>query len=197
MGEGDPAGRELKEIFEVLDEEPLIAPPLLDLAQWAADYYLAPPGECYRLAFPPDGVRASRAMVRLAGDPGLHAGDAIVQLLIDGPLSLSTLTRRLGRDPGARLTRLRKDGVIVVEQEIEQASFTEVRLAWLAEPAADVKGKAQKELIARLRAADAAVPVPDLVRDHPSWRGSLDALVERGIVRITTCLLYTSDAADE
>ena len=40
-------------------------PPLLDLAAWVADHYLAPPGECYRLVLPPAGVRASRAVVRL------------------------------------------------------------------------------------------------------------------------------------
>jgi primosomal protein N' (replication factor Y) len=186
VGKGDAAGRELKDVIEVLDEEPLVTPPLLDLAQWTADHYLAPPGECYRLAFPPEGVRASRSIVRLVGDPGIHAADRLVQLLLEGPLPLSTLTRRYGREPGARLTRLRQAGVVVVEQQIEQATFTEVRLAWLAEPEAAVKGKAQKELITRLRAADAAVPVPDLVRDHPSWRASLDTLVERGIVRITT-----------
>ena len=187
MGRGEmPARGALKDVLEVIDEEPLVMPPLLDLAAWAADYYLAPPGECYRLAFPPEGVRASRAIVRLTGDPGLQAGDPLVALLADGPLPMSTLVRRYGRDPGARLNRLRKAGLVVVEQQIEQTSFSEVRLAWLAEPAAPVKGKAQKELIERLRQANAAVPVADLVRDHPSWRGSLDTLIERGIVKITT-----------
>src|SRR5262245_47447612 len=52
----------LKDIVEVVDEQPLVTPPLLDLAAWVADYYLAAPGECYRMIFPPDGVRASRAV---------------------------------------------------------------------------------------------------------------------------------------
>ena len=65
-GPSPPAGgeRALKDITAVVDEEPLIAPPLLDLAQWVSDHYLAPPGECYRLALPPAGVRASRAKIR-------------------------------------------------------------------------------------------------------------------------------------
>jgi primosomal protein N' (replication factor Y) (superfamily II helicase) len=186
LGRGDAAGRDLKDVLEVLDEEPLLAPPLLDLAQWIADYYLGPPGECYRLAFPPEGVRASRAVARLAVDPGPEETDDIVAMLREGPLPVSTLVRRLGRDPSGRLTRLRKAGIVVIDQQLDQASFTEIRLAWLALPDAEVKGKAQRELITRLRDASAAVPVPDLVRDHPSWRGSLDKLVERGIVRITT-----------
>ena len=38
-----------------LDEVPLVPPPLLDLAAWVADHYLAPPGECYRLVAPAGG----------------------------------------------------------------------------------------------------------------------------------------------
>src|SRR5436853_122346 len=75
---------------------------------------------------------------------------------------------------------------IVDEQELEGQTFTEIRMAALLQPEAETKGKAQQELVARLAAAGAAVPVADLVRDHPSWRKSLDALVERGVVKIRT-----------
>ena len=187
MGPGTaPPRGELKDVLEVIDEEPLVMPPLLDLAAWAAEYYLAPPGECYRLAFPPEGMATSRAIARLSGDAGAHANDDVVRLLAEGPLPLSTLARRLGRDPSSRLTRLRKAGVVVIEQEMDRLSFTETRIARLVSPEAEVKGKAQKELIARLHTAGGTMPVPDLVRDHPSWRGSLDALAERGIVTITS-----------
>src|SRR5687767_4017716 len=152
MGAGTvPARGELKDVLEVVDEEPLVLPPLLDLAAWAADYYLAPPGECYRLAFPPEGMAASRAVARLTGDPSAHAADDVVRLLAEGPVRLSTLARRLGRDPSARLTRLRKAGVVVVEQEMDRLSFTETRIARLVQPDAEVKGKAQQQLMARLR----------------------------------------------
>lgn len=39
------ADRELKPVLQVLDEVPLVPPPLLDLAAWVAEHYLAPPGE--------------------------------------------------------------------------------------------------------------------------------------------------------
>src|SRR5262245_27108183 len=57
-------GIALKDAVQVLDEAPLVAPPLLDLAAWMADHYLAAAGECYRLVMPPAGVRASKAVVR-------------------------------------------------------------------------------------------------------------------------------------
>src|SRR5262245_44045104 len=61
----DGEARALKDVVEVLDEEPLSTPALLDLAAWTADHYLAPPGECYRLILPPAGIRASRSIARL------------------------------------------------------------------------------------------------------------------------------------
>src|SRR5512134_1816867 len=61
--------RKLKDVLDVLDDAPLVAPPLLDLVDWVAEHYLAPPGECYRLALPPSGIRASRSVVRLANAP--------------------------------------------------------------------------------------------------------------------------------
>ena len=66
-GPGQATGDEvkLKEVAAVLDESPLVASPLLDLATWVSEHYLAPPGECYRLVLPPAGVRARRAVGKL------------------------------------------------------------------------------------------------------------------------------------
>ncbi len=123
----DPPGRELKEVLQVLDEAPLAEPTLLDLAAWVADHYLAPPGECYRLVLPPAGVRASRAMVRLLKPGG--ADDPLLAQLQAGPLRVSALEKRLGRDPQARLLRLRREGVVAVEQALDAPGFREVRVA--------------------------------------------------------------------
>src|SRR5438128_4912439 len=91
---GGPEGLELKDVLDVLDESPLVPAPLLDLAAWMAEHYLAPPGECYRLVLPPEGVRASRAVARLLR-PDAPGGDAVVDALREGPLRVSTLARRL------------------------------------------------------------------------------------------------------
>src|SRR5262245_22483012 len=123
-------GLALKDVLEVVDEVPLLTPPLLDLAAWVADHYLGAPGECYRLALPPAGVRASRAIVRLA-DGVETDGDPILDLLRAGPLSLSTLAHRLGSDPSGRLTRLRRLGRVVVEQDLGAQGFRHVRIAVL------------------------------------------------------------------
>jgi primosomal protein N' (replication factor Y) len=175
--------RELKDVVDVLDEEPLCPPALLDLAAWTAEHYLAPPGECFRLVLPPAGIRASRSVARLAagaGPPGVDA-DPLVAALRDGPLRVSTLASRLGSDPSARLARLRREGRVLVEQDLAAAGFRTVRVATLL-PKAAPRGAAQAELVERLRRAGGRARVPELVRARASLRGALTSLAARGAV---------------
>ncbi|HSD29662.1 MAG TPA: DEAD/DEAH box helicase, partial [Vicinamibacteria bacterium] len=179
----DAGGKALKEIAQFLDESPLVEPALLDLAAWMAEHYLAPPGECYRLVLPPAGVRASRAVVRLV-KPGEGSDDPVVRQLQDGPLRLSALGKRLGRDAQGSVLRLRKAGLVEVEQAIDAPGFREVRVAVLAEAAMAPRGRAQAEVLERLRAAGGRARVADLVRERPSLRGAVDRLAEKGALRL-------------
>jgi primosomal protein N' (replication factor Y) len=172
----------LKDVEYVLDEVPLAPPPLLDLAAWMADYYLAPPGECYRLVLPPAGVRASRAVARLAREGA--SDDPVVRELQGGPVRVSTLARRLGRDPTARLGQLRRAGVVVVEQQLATGRFREVQVASLTSGTFSPGGRAQSDVLDRLRAAGGRASVADLVRDRPSLRSALASLAKAGAVRI-------------
>jgi primosomal protein N' (replication factor Y) len=174
----------LKDLAEVLDETPLVAPPLLDLALWISDYYLAPPGECYRLILPPAGVRASRAVVRLAEAHDAPVDDPIVAALKAGPLKVSTLARRLGRDPSSRLARLRDAGVVSLEQSLDSPGFRHVPFAVLRDTPVAARGPAQGEVLERLRRAGGRLLVADLARDRPTLRGALRRLVELGAVRL-------------
>ena len=175
-------GRELKQVLQVIDETPVPPPALLDLASWVADHYLAPPGECFRLILPPAGLRASRAVARLANDPGT-GGDPVVEALRGGPLRVSTLGSRLGRDPAGTLVRLRQAGVVTIEQALEMPGFRRVREAILTGQEAMPRGAGQAALLDRLRHAGGRMAVADLVRDRPSLRGALRRLMEIGAVR--------------
>jgi primosomal protein N' (replication factor Y) len=185
-----PGDLTLKDVDHVIDEAPLVAPALLDLALWVADYYLAPPGECLRLVLPPAGIGASRSVARVvaaadgpARQPSAAGPDPLLVALGDGPLRVSTLARRLGGDPSARLARLRREGRVVVEQELESAGFRSVRVASLVGPA-EPRGAAQAALLERLRRAGGRARVPELLRGRSSLRGALAGLVERGAVRL-------------
>ncbi|HYU41848.1 MAG TPA: primosomal protein N' [Vicinamibacteria bacterium] len=177
----------MKDVVEVLDEVPLAPPPLLDLATWMSEHYLAPPGECHRLVLPPAGVRASRAVVRLSGgEVSPSDDDPVVSALRAGPLPLSTLAKRMGRDPTARIARLRREGRVEIEQDLARPGFRQLRIAVLTPAAADLRprGRAQAEVLGRLTAAGGRAPVPHVLRDRPSLRGALDRLVEQGAIAI-------------
>ncbi|MGE0454162.1 MAG: primosomal protein N' [Vicinamibacteria bacterium] len=182
-GAPPPAG-EAKELLEVVDEGSLPPPPLLDLAAWVSEHYLAPPGECYRLAFPPAGVRASRSFVRLASAPAAEEADPVLAALAKGPLALSTLAHRLGRDPSGRLLKLRAAGRVLLEQSLRAPGFREARLVRLVDPAASPRGSTQRRIVERLASSGGSERLADLVRERPSWRGAVERLAGAGVVRL-------------
>lgn len=59
LGAGEEAPTRLRSVLEVLDDEPLLGPELLDLCRWIADYYVAPIGLVHRAALPP-GILTTR-----------------------------------------------------------------------------------------------------------------------------------------
>ncbi|MFZ5491028.1 MAG: primosomal protein N' [Pseudomonadota bacterium] len=110
------ADAQLRHIHEAIDAEPLLAPPLLDLLQRAADYYHAPPGEVF-VGTLPALLRAGRP-ARLAPDWEWHLADSapapdgvsraprqalLLRALADGPCSEAELDATLdGWRPSAR-----------------------------------------------------------------------------------------------
>ena len=66
--------------------------------------------------------------------------DPVVQLLGGGPLRLTALEKRLGQDPQARVARLRRAGVVAVDQEIGAPGFREARVAVLGDAAIRAEG---------------------------------------------------------
>jgi len=178
-----PPRGELADIVQVVDEVPLIPPPAIDLALWLADYYLAPVGECLRLVMPPQGVRTSRAVARLTTEDS-RSTDPVVALLTRGPLPVSTLARRLGRDPSAALSRLRRGGIVTLDQDLRTGTFRAVKVVRLVSPAREGKGPAQAEVLRRLDAAGGELPLAELVRDRPSLRTAVAALQTAGGVQV-------------
>lgn len=72
--------KKLKPVVQVLDEEALLSPLMIDLARWVSDYYLAPLGETLRVFFPP-GLEVSSVMLvqlTVAGRDALLQGAASV-----------------------------------------------------------------------------------------------------------------------
>jgi primosomal protein N' (replication factor Y) (superfamily II helicase) len=176
---------QLKDVLDVVDEASLVEPPLLDLALWVSQHYLAPPGECFRLVLPPAGIRASRSMVRrVEGARGSPADERVLAALRDGPLPLSTLASRLGEGLAARVASLRRRGLVEVAQDLKTSGFRQVKVAVLRDEAAVTEAPAQAEALERLRAAGGRLRVAELVRGHSSLRSALARLEKRGVVSV-------------
>lgn len=51
--ERPPADTTIREVTKVMEPKPALPPRLIELAQWIANYYLAPIGEVFRSMLPP------------------------------------------------------------------------------------------------------------------------------------------------
>jgi primosomal protein N' (replication factor Y) len=134
----------LKPIVEVLDEDSYVPPHVVALARWAADYYMAGPGETIAAALPPlsgrkqahrfvrtvaltpDGRReAERLADRIPpgcapGTPVGTLGDKQLEVLDTlhgafGPVAMPELTAR--GIPTSSIERLAKRGYLVIGRE--------------------------------------------------------------------------------
>ncbi|MFW6193559.1 MAG: primosomal protein N', partial [Gemmatimonadota bacterium] len=79
----------VRPVEDLLDEEPLLPGPLLDLCRWIAHYYVAPPGMVLRTALPPGLLTESSYRIALTeageedgpGAGGREEGDAAPAVL--------------------------------------------------------------------------------------------------------------------
>ncbi len=118
---------QVREISEVLDSEPALQPPLIELGLWVASYYLAPVGEVFRAMLPPVvEVRAVRELsLTAAGAEYLaelqsleertdeeRAEVAVLKAFpADGAATSAARLRRLGGGDGA-IGRLLRRGAL-------------------------------------------------------------------------------------
>jgi len=100
-----PAGLKLREIEGLVDLEPILTPELLELAEFVARYYKAPPGDMVRAMLPAQLAPWGEQSIRLT-DGGALARlrdplqERIVSLLHEaGSLSLAELHQKLDRLP--------------------------------------------------------------------------------------------------
>jgi primosomal protein N' (replication factor Y) len=116
-----PEGVQARPLLEVLDPEPVLTPELLALAEFVADYYLAPLGEAVRTMLPSDleawGTQRVRLTDRGALSPaGGDEGRVIAVLREAGRLRLRDLQERAAvEDLPQLLERLREAGKIAFE----------------------------------------------------------------------------------
>jgi primosomal protein N' (replication factor Y) len=138
---GPEVGIELRELAEVLDEQPFLPHDVMELADWVADYYLAGPGAALSIAMPPhalssrvDAFRTVRtvaltaqghdAAIQPPGSLTARQREALAVLRgVPNGLVASELATRGVTAP--IVSRLRAMGLVTVRRErVERDPFT-------------------------------------------------------------------------
>jgi primosomal protein N' (replication factor Y) len=122
----------IKQVAELLDPEGIVPADLMNLALWAARYYVAPPGAMVSSLLPPGIGRRSAVRVTRTQSPapelGLGAREA--DLLARIPEGKGIALARLASQ-GAALRRLQELGLVHLEMAIEPARVSERHATWL------------------------------------------------------------------
>jgi primosomal protein N' (replication factor Y) len=205
-----PADVEVRFLEAVLDDEPLLSESLLSLAEWMAQYYLAPLGEVLR------GMLPLMAEVRrtvyfqitdlgrdvlagsLDGDPGRSAKRRgklspeaqdmerriLMRLAAGEPVKVSTLRTATAATLPVLAGLVRKKWIMRETSAVERDARRTERFAVLI-PESRLPSLTQKQqgILAELAACGGELPLAELrKRDLPS--STLQTLVRRGLVRI-------------
>lgn len=116
-----PGRQDLRSVLASLDPQPLVPPPLLELAAWMARYYATPIGLTLRAMVPGALWGASRVVARATGrGRGARGlGGEVLDALgaLGGRAAAARLARRLRRPVWDALQRLERQGAVELDTE--------------------------------------------------------------------------------
>ena len=208
----EPTDFEVKPLEAVLDEEPLLGEPLMKLAEWIAQYYLAPLGEALRAMLPLmaevqktvsyritdlgrdvlagalDGDGKSRGgrtnRKKISGDDSDMEFRVLTRLSTGEPVKVYTLRTATAAPLPALASMVRKKWIAREIVATERDARRLERFAVLIpETRLPKLTEKQQAILAELAACGGEMPLAELRRrDLPS--STLQTLVRRGAVRI-------------
>ena len=188
VDERDAEGVRLRDVHEVLDDEPFLPADVVRLALWIAEYYLAGPGEALATALPPQGWLRSDVNLEwvgpAAGEASVGGDEGPVAQLIEtqGAVLRSQIERLLRAQRGASaaaprpgdvtrdIRRLERKGLVTAHPVVTGKADAARRRRWVrltaAAGAAEVGrlGKRQAEACALLRESPDGIDSADLRR---------------------------------
>ena len=206
----DPPPVEAKPLLQVMDEQSILSPQLLDLARWIAQYYVAPVGEVLRAMLPLIAEVRKHVLYRITdtGREALFAGAqqgssrrsrltageqdqeyAVLNYLESGePARVSSIRSKTGATLDLLRGMLRKKWLARETAAETRSAQRTMRVARLAQT---LGGEArlpklnenQQIILAALAGAEDGVPVAQL-RELEVPDSTLGTLVRRGLVVI-------------
>jgi primosomal protein N' (replication factor Y) (superfamily II helicase) len=211
-----PAGvREVRDIEDVLEDEPALEPEILALCRWASAYYLAPLGEVLRAALPQGERAAARRRVRLTeagqlflrrdregkgGLVGLSLDDTDRELLGRLAAARGLGQRTLAGTPAeARLARFFELGWLEVGDEVSGSTGLREELWAVARvpQVPPVWKPQQRQRQALYERALASADGLALARLTPRERAGVRGLARAGLVALEARRAAADDGARE
>jgi len=201
---------ELKEIADIIDQEPLFADELLQLCRWIASYYICPLGEVLKAALPAGIHQESRRMASLRDTVGEDLLQEIERraprqalilraLQAKSPLSTAQLERRVGgRGLACALAQLQERGLVSVEEVLGKAAVRARTERWVTlrdgrtrdewqTMVAELAGRAprQAECLRILLGSEGyQTSFADLLRRAEASPNTIAALAKAGLVEV-------------
>lgn len=187
----------IRQVIELIDEEPLITEEILSLARWTADYYASSWGEVLRASLPArinSNVEDMLALTERGRDestsfdlPKTNRQTILRELATNGETSRREFEKRLGKSAADRAVReLAKTGLIVIEKRSGRADIVEkTRLAVRLSddpPTAVTLTPKQTETLELLSENGGEMLLADLLALNGNSRSPIDKLVKAGLI---------------
>ncbi|MDP8257776.1 MAG: primosomal protein N' [Candidatus Alcyoniella australis] len=198
IGPGVPVAEvTMKEVRDVLDPEPLITPELLELARFAASYYVAPLGEVLRTMLPPGvNVESYRALeLTELGRAAMHnAPDklerALLALASRGPRSAQSLIKAVHGARHRHLLQMQRQGWIEpIERLKPSVRPRSARVVTLSAEGAELdveqlvhRAPRQAAVLAALAGGGGRIFAAELARIIGPCAASLRTLRDKGLI---------------
>ncbi len=196
----EPTAQDSREIFALLDEEPVLDADLLHLGQWIAEYYCAPLGEVLKGMLPLSGeVRRSTlysltdAGRNIARQLTVHSADdaasTVLKLLEERPRTAQHLASK-AKNARSVLNALTKRGWVTQEDRQEErdplrAAAERLEAEFLRRPPPEVKlKKSERELLAFLELHPGPHNVAELGKNVNKASEAARALARRELIQL-------------
>jgi primosomal protein N' (replication factor Y) len=191
---------EIKEAEELIDAVPLIAPDVLELTRWVADYYAAPRGEVLKAALPPGITESVEQFLSLtpkgtedlaqSNEAGAQTQKSQLLTLIasKGKLSLRAAASALGQTQAVNAARaLERAGALVITQGTRRATAKEkvqraVKL--VSESGDSTFTEAQRRVTQTLKTFGGSAPVKDVLKNAQVTESAIKTLQQKGLIEI-------------
>ena len=190
----ETAPERVKDVIDIIDDEPLFDENRLALYRWISSHYLAPLGEVIGTAH---AIEAEPREERVfhptpegmaAGDRDDLPGQILALIKRKGKASIRTIRRSFrGKAIYAALSSLKKRGLIEERTYMRGGGGRRERV--VSYTGKDVKGleRAPKQMaILKRVAACGEVLLEDLRREFPNLHGPLRALKDKGLIEISS-----------